>query len=360
MCVRRTAVPVLLATVTLTPAPPPSCPRFPAVTAGTGFVGVRVPAHPIAAALLVAAAVPVAAPSANRFGHVSPTRAAHVVADLGEHPIGVLLGEGPDDTGPATCGVGIESTVVKVEAGDADDAAGRDPTADSGASLVVFRRGGVSEPQLRAALDGAGLADVSIRFHTLHSTKPSPAPVMPSLQPPPSAPAAVSAAVALGPADEARVTSEAAGGAEAPGMLLTHYAPSLPTIMLSGIADAATVAAPSEGGSVLTLDPRLAGGCAVIDFGGALATLAPHAAGYRDLSPAGDVVEARGQVFDALRWTEAVRGARQVLLADVGAVVTLRAAAGEAVNGAEHADAVRDRLYRAASGVVMQGAWVAE
>ncbi|KAJ1389381.1 DHBP synthase RibB-like alpha/beta domain-containing protein, partial [Ochromonadaceae sp. CCMP2298] len=52
------------------------------VTAGTGFVGLRSPQHPTARALLSAAGVPVAAPSANRFGHVSPTCAQHVLDDL--------------------------------------------------------------------------------------------------------------------------------------------------------------------------------------------------------------------------------------------------------------------------------------
>src|SRR5215469_13053832 len=54
-----------------------------AVTASRPLVGVRIPAHPVAQALLRAAGVPVAAPSANRFGHTSPTTADHVLADLG-------------------------------------------------------------------------------------------------------------------------------------------------------------------------------------------------------------------------------------------------------------------------------------
>jgi len=55
------------------------------VTAGSGAVGVRWPAHEQAQALLKAADIPVAAPSANRFGHVSPTRAQHVMSDLGAY-----------------------------------------------------------------------------------------------------------------------------------------------------------------------------------------------------------------------------------------------------------------------------------
>jgi L-threonylcarbamoyladenylate synthase len=79
-----------------------------AVTAGGPTVAVRVPAHPLAQALLRAAAVPVAAPSANRSMELSPTRAEHVLRGL-DGRIDVLLDGGP------TAG-GIESTVLDVTA----------------------------------------------------------------------------------------------------------------------------------------------------------------------------------------------------------------------------------------------------
>jgi L-threonylcarbamoyladenylate synthase len=79
--------------------------RIPAlVAAGGDTIGVRVPAHPVALALLRAADIPVAAPSANRFMHTSPTTAAHVLADLNGRIACVL------DGGPTQ--VGVESTVV--------------------------------------------------------------------------------------------------------------------------------------------------------------------------------------------------------------------------------------------------------
>lgn len=74
------------------------------VTAGLPTVALRMPAHPLALALIAEAEVPVAAPSANRFGSISPTTAAHVRRQLGEAVDRVL------DGGP--CRVGIESTVV--------------------------------------------------------------------------------------------------------------------------------------------------------------------------------------------------------------------------------------------------------
>jgi len=74
------------------------------VSAGLPNVGIRIPAHPVALALLEAAGRPIAAPSANRFSEVSPTTAAHVIRSLGDRVDTVL------DGGPS--GVGIESTVI--------------------------------------------------------------------------------------------------------------------------------------------------------------------------------------------------------------------------------------------------------
>ncbi len=107
-------------------------PRGPAVpygvTAGRETVAVRIPAHPVARALIAAAGTPVAAPSANRFGHTSPTSAAHVLADL-HGRIAMVL-----DGGPAT--LGVESTVL--------DLSGPIPT--------LLRPGGVSLETLRDLL----------------------------------------------------------------------------------------------------------------------------------------------------------------------------------------------------------------
>ena len=74
------------------------------VTAGLDSVAVRVPAHPVARALLVAAGVPVAAPSANRFSRPSPTTATHVLADL-DGLVDLVIDAGPTD-------IGVESTIV--------------------------------------------------------------------------------------------------------------------------------------------------------------------------------------------------------------------------------------------------------
>ena len=98
-----------------------------AVTAGLPTVGVRVPAHPVARALLDAAGVPIAAPSANKSMQLSPTMASHVVASLGE-AVDVILDGGPT-------WVGIESTVVDV----------------TGDRPVVLRPGTITLDQIEAA-----------------------------------------------------------------------------------------------------------------------------------------------------------------------------------------------------------------
>jgi L-threonylcarbamoyladenylate synthase len=95
------------------------------VTAGRPLVGVRMPAHPVALDLIRRAGVPVAAPSANVFGHISPTTAAHVLADLDGRIDAVL------DAGAT--GLGVESTVL-------------DPCQNP---MVVYRPGAVTAEQIR-------------------------------------------------------------------------------------------------------------------------------------------------------------------------------------------------------------------
>ncbi|HEX9568284.1 MAG TPA: L-threonylcarbamoyladenylate synthase [Rhodospirillales bacterium] len=111
------------------------------VSAGLDTVAVRVPSHPVARALLAAARVPIAAPSANRAGRISPTAAGHVVFSL----------PGPDQGGPTMildggpCHVGIESTVV-------------DLTADR---PTLLRPGGVAAEKIEAVIGPLALPDAA-------------------------------------------------------------------------------------------------------------------------------------------------------------------------------------------------------
>jgi L-threonylcarbamoyladenylate synthase len=104
----------------------------PLVTAGLGTLALRVPAHPVAQGALRAFGGPVAAPSANPSGRISPTTAAHVLAGLGGRIEAVIDG--------GACAVGVESSIVGL----------------SGAPLLL-RPGGVPVEALEAAL-GAPLA----------------------------------------------------------------------------------------------------------------------------------------------------------------------------------------------------------
>jgi len=107
----------------------PRSPRVPdEVTAGLSTVAVRVPAHPVARALLAAAGIPVAAPSANLFSRPSPTRASHVLDDL-DGRIDLVVDGGATE-------VGVESTVLDL----------------SGVVPTILRPGAVSLDTLRAIL----------------------------------------------------------------------------------------------------------------------------------------------------------------------------------------------------------------
>jgi L-threonylcarbamoyladenylate synthase len=114
--------------LTLVLARSDSCPVAELATAGLDTIAVRVPAHPVARALLGRLGKPVVAPSANRSGHVSPTTADHVLVDLAERIKFVL------DGGPTP--VGVESTIL----------------ACPGDHIVLLRPGGVPREAIERAL----------------------------------------------------------------------------------------------------------------------------------------------------------------------------------------------------------------
>lgn len=278
----------------------PSVPRV--VTAQTDFVAVRCPAHPAALELLREARVPLAAPSANRFGHISPTCAEHVLDDLG-HIQGLHILDG----GP--CGVGIESTVVKLDLEQH--------------RVVVLRKGGASRERLQAALakgSAAGLfggVEVAIEYHDTRKA--------------------------------AEQEVEGSKALEAPGMMLRHYAPSVPTFLLCEADEANAAIA----GFVAQEPAR----CVLVDFDGRLrrhqalflkvfdlcddpgiAGCGPGEGGDEDSV----AQKACRHVFAVLRAAEAfalATGAKLICLADFA----------PDVHGS-YAEALHDRLFRAASG----------
>ncbi len=172
-------------------------------SAGLDTVAIRAPAHPVAQALLHAAERPIAAPSANRSGRVSPTEAAHVAIELGDR-VGLILDNG-------RTAIGLESTVL--------DLSGEPPT--------LLRSGGVTLEALTEF---------------------------------------------LGP-----IAMPAAGLPRSPGMLPSHYAPSLPLRL------EATGARPGE--ALLAFGPDAPPGFAEISW----------------LSRSGDLAEAATNLFTMLR-----------------------------------------------------------
>jgi L-threonylcarbamoyladenylate synthase len=181
------------------------CPVSLLASAGLDTLALRVPDHALARDLIAAAGVPVAAPSANRSGRVSPTTAAHVAAEL-DGRIAAILDGGP-------CRIGVESTVL-----DLTDTRPR-----------LLRPGGVTLEALEAA---------------------------------------------IGAVDRATGDDSAP---RAPGMLASHYAPSLP-LRLEALS-----VKPDE--ALLAFGPGTPAG----------------AAETVSLSPSGDLVEAAAHLFAALR-----------------------------------------------------------
>jgi L-threonylcarbamoyladenylate synthase len=104
-------------------------------TAGLDTVAIRAPAHPVAQDLMRAAGCPIAAPSANRSGAISPTRAEHVALSLGDR-VSMILDGGP-------CSVGVESTVL--------DLSGDTPT--------LLRPGGATREAIEAVIGPIALSD---------------------------------------------------------------------------------------------------------------------------------------------------------------------------------------------------------
>ena len=215
-------------------------PIHPLVTAGQATVALRMPAG-VVPRLVASLGHPLAAPSANRSGRISPTSAANVEADLGDR-IGLILDGGPSR-------VGVESTIVKVEAGG---------------TVRLLRPGGVAAEEIEA-----------LGF---------------------------------------TVTRTAPGAAiEAPGMLKSHYAPSVPVRLEAGEVQ--------PGEALLAFGPQTVAG-------------AEKAAMVLNLSPQGDLAEAAANLFAFLHALDA-SGASAIAVAPVP-----HDGLGEAIN---------DRLARAAA-----------
>lgn len=312
------------------------------VTANTDFVGIRIPAHPLALAFLKKAGIPIAAPSANKFGHVSPTRAQHVLDDLGGKGVRVLNGD-TTEYEHYTCQHGIESTILKI---------------DSLASKIfILRQGAISQPEIEELLRSNQYSNWSVE--ALHRAVPLHASPCPPQN-----------------------NSNEIQGEVAPGQLLTHYAPYVPCTVinsldvkspafLSSLSTQSPFKTPSDDSllsryakeSVQISSQQFLSQTVLIDFNSQYSSLSSLCLAYRDLSPSGNTIEAAKDLFNSLRWAENQINATRVLLAPICPVSQPSFEINSSVNDASELMSknqkydpslgLADRIFRAASGVAV-------
>jgi len=287
----------------------PAAPQVPSIImADTGFVACRCPMHPLAQSLLQEARVPIAAPSANKFGHVSPTQADHVLDDLGQENVWVL--EDTERTSPeeAACQIGVESTVAKLEINTKEKT--NSQLLQQRYTLTVLRQGAISIKQMATCLEKAGRSDVDVTGLSCRMVEETEATV-------------------------------------APGQSIKHYSPRIPSFLLGpDLITEVDCANQDKGEDEWN---HLLQQSIILDFGGRLAAWKSTAKQYRDLSPSSDSSQAAQCVFEALRWAERIdESATYIIFPQV---------ASNFHDSCQDYDALtlalNDRLTRAASGVVL-------
>lgn len=295
----------------------PTIPQI--IMANTGYVACRSPSHPVARALIAAAKIPIAAPSANKFGHVSPTLAAHVMDDLGREDVwivdpglGVDCQENDDANGNdnAVCQVGVESTVAKIEMNnDTDD----DDSSKVMGSITILRHGAISSQSIREALEKANLSQ-----HFVVS-------------------------------DSVKFTSEKTHNV-APGQTVKHYSPNVPCFMISSLRQQMQSNDEEHVEQQLDDDERkILSQSVIIDYGKRLLHYQQYALAYRDLSSEGNPSMAASILFETLRWSETVEGAIRVFVPEL-----VFGGKDEAREEGALVLAVKDKMTRAASAVVVK------
>jgi len=266
------------------------------VTAGLDTVAVRMPAHPVALALIRAAGTPIAAPSANLFGHTSPTTAQHVLDDLGER-VDLILDGGPTP-------IGVESTVLDL----------------SGEKPAILRPGGVSREALSLVLGEIALGPASA------------VPFPPKACPEPRRRVGGDKGGAAPIGGEEGVGE---GGLKSPGLLKRHYAPRAALIFFRG-PPAETLAAMNA-----RLDELLAAGKRVglLVASEDSALFAGYPAIIEDLGPRDDLSHVAARLFAAIRSLD--EQGVEVILARGFSAIGLGLA-------------IEDRLTKAAGGRVIE------
>lgn len=363
----------------LTIVAPANVDRVPQVVmANTSYVAVRYPSHPIAQSLIRLAGVPIAAPSANKFGHVSPTRPDHVLCDLGMEDVWVIdpaLGDseghydsiqnytgmtGEEDILSSSlariCHVGVESTVVRVNFATR--------------TIELLRHGAISQADLESCL-----ADDS-DLHFTHQSKmlENGATTSTTSNNGTYSTLNVSKYIVIDNTDKKILKSKTKVNEEdvsnvydddalhvpqvAPGQAIRHYSPNVLSYMISPHRYSALLAAKDDTPPSLSLTEKeitQLSKSVIIDFGGKLKSLQSYCLDYQDLSVAGDAKEGASRIFEVLRWSERIDGAERVYFPQLPSLSMQgqELLIGDSQESSGLLFALKDKLKRAASGIVV-------
>src|SRR3990167_8183511 len=234
------------------------------VGSGTGSIGVRYPAHKLAQELIRVSDRPIAAPSANKFMHVSPTKGSHVFDDLKYEDVAILDGEMSD--------LGVESTVIKID------------YVGPHYKVTLLRTGTFDFSEIQSKIQS--IAEFSeTEFVVLKK----------------------------------RVTNTEHDVAVAPGQLLKHYSPYVQAFLISRIESSV---AKEQSLILIEADMQTLG---VIDFAGHNKELKDKVKLYTDLDESGDYKAAMKKLYDELRNAEQrEHGLKSILLVNLQKILPER------------------------------------
>lgn len=233
----------------------------PIITANTGYVGIRFPNHNIADKLITYSNLPIAAPSANKFCHISPVNPIHVFQDFHEFPIKIIDG--------GITNFCMESTVIKIVNDDK--------------KIVIYRMGAISPNQLQSFLQSTQeFKHFEVEVINRTSTKKT---------------------EEIKEENKDNFNKEQ----EAPGQFLKHYSPLLDTFVIEERDNCSCSLSENEFKYTVLLD-----------FNGKMKEKFGNIFGfYKDLSLNGSEDEVMHNLYDYLRWAESMNNAKKILICDL-------------------------------------------
>ncbi|KAJ5072959.1 hypothetical protein M0811_09173 [Anaeramoeba ignava] len=297
------------------------------ITAKSGFVGIRSPSHKVAHDLLKVSQLPIAAPSANRFGHVSPTTAQHVFEDLGKYPITILDG--------GSTVVGIESTVMKLQ------------EINGKIQLTFLRKGAISPENIKESIKNIPEFNDIVEINVVQRV------------------------VDLKKKEEEQKAKENENENEnqnenqnenenevSPGLHITHYAPDKETYLILNIDLKQDLKTDSNINPNINLknysninsnyEKKFTfSETVLIDFKSQFLDIKDKFFAYSDLSPNGDVEESSVNLYSLLRWSETFPQTKVVILPEITQFFK-NLTKNQKIPSI--LDALADRMFRASSG----------